>query len=78
MLHVLVDSIDFSNLRQEIALQQGTRFPDASLLHTAVVRFAVSRIAQGLNDALFPALPTPTTLTVPVEGAELPAIRQLL
>jgi len=77
MLGVLVEETDFRDLRDAIALQPETRFPHDPL-PTAVVCFAVARITQGLKGGRFLALPTHTTCTVPVGGADLPAIRSLL
>ena len=76
---VFMAAADVSMLRQEIALQEETRSPSNDPLRTAVVRFAVARIAQGLKDGLFLAFPTHAPpFPLPVEEADLPAIRQLL
>jgi hypothetical protein len=42
------------------------------------VRFAVTRITQGLKDGRFREPPTRNTLTLPVEADDLPTIQQLL
>jgi hypothetical protein len=76
-IRVFLSGLDVRTLQQEIVLQQETRFPTKPL-RAAVVRFAVARIAQGLKNGLFLEPPTHTTLKVPVEEADLPAIRQLL
>src|SRR6266704_2679543 len=67
----------FKNLQQEIVFQQETRLPN-NALQTAVVRFAVAQIAQGLKDGRFLPLPPSDFHDLYVEDAELPAIRQLL
>jgi len=76
-ISVLMEEDDFNDLQNEIALQEGTRFPDLHRLQTAVVRFAVTRIVHGLKDGRFLEPPTGNILTIPVEAADLPAIRQL-
>jgi hypothetical protein len=77
VLGVLVEETDVRDLRDAIALQHEIRFSHDSL-PTAVVRFAVAQMTQGLKDGRFLALPTHTTCTAPVGGADLPAIRSLL
>ena len=74
---VFVAAADVSMLRQEIAVQEETRFPQR-LLPTAVRRFAVQRIAQGLKDGRFLPQPPGADLWMRVEEDALPAIRQLL
>ena len=52
-ISVLMEEDDFNDLQNEIALAAGDQAPNLLLLQTAVVRFAVARIAQGLKDGLF-------------------------
>src|SRR5262245_47952008 len=76
-IQVLMEDTAFIDLQGTKTLQQEIRFPNG-LLQTAVVRFAVARITQGLKDGLFLEPPTHNTFTVPIEAADFPAIQQLL
>src|SRR4030095_15642158 len=51
-IHVLVEDTVFIDLTDTKAWQQEIRFPNGPL-QTAVVRFTVARITQGLKDGLF-------------------------
>jgi hypothetical protein len=74
---VYLPGLEFRTLQNEVVLQQETRIP-TNLHKAAVVRFAITRLTQALKDGHFLEPPTRNTLTLPLEAADLPAIRQLL
>jgi hypothetical protein len=72
-IHVLISPSDIRALEHDT---QGSQ--DKDRIQRAVIRYAIQRIEQGLIDGLFPAKPSQNTDNLPLEEADLPALRQLL
>lgn len=74
-IHALMDPSDIHALQHEIGLQG---FHGNDRVQQAVIRYAIQRIEHGLREGLFPAELNRNTTNLPLEEADILALRQLL
>jgi hypothetical protein len=74
-IHALIDPSDLHALQHEIGLQG---FHGNDRVQHAVIRYAIQRIEHGLREGLFPTEPSHNTTNLPLEEADILALRQLL
>jgi hypothetical protein len=72
-IHVLISPSDIRALEDDT---QGSQ--DKDRIQRAVIRYAIQRIEQGLRDGLFPPEPDQNTDNLPLEEADVLALRLLL
>ena len=72
-IHVLISPSDIRALQHDTQLSH-----DEDRIQRAVIRYAIQRIEQGLRNGLFPPEPNQNTDNLPLEEADVLALRQLL
>jgi hypothetical protein len=74
-IHALITPSALYDLQHETGLQG---FHSNDRVQQAVIRYAIQRIEHGLREGLFPTEPSRDTTNLPLEEADVLALRQLL